>query len=66
MRGKDDDWNLDSSEIKISIFILFIRFNQSACNACPICPHKIKRVAHYYRLRAVDGKSALIRCILVN
>jgi hypothetical protein len=33
MRGKDDDWNLDSSEIKISIFILLIRFNHSTCNA---------------------------------
>jgi hypothetical protein len=36
MRGKDDDWNLDSSEIKISIFVLLIRFNHSTCNAHPV------------------------------
>jgi hypothetical protein len=43
MRGKDDDQNLDSSEIKISMFILLIRFNHSTCNAHPICPHQMKR-----------------------
>jgi hypothetical protein len=56
--------NLDNSDIKISIFSLLIRFNHSTCNAHPIHPHKIKRVAHYYRLRAVSGKSALNRRIL--
>jgi hypothetical protein len=58
--------NLDSSKIKISIFILLIRFNHSTCNARPIYPNKIKRVAHYCRLRAVGGKSTLKRRILAN
>jgi hypothetical protein len=40
MWGKDDDQNLDNSEIKISIFILLIRFNHSTCNAHPIHPKK--------------------------
>jgi hypothetical protein len=57
MRGKDDDQSLDSSEIKISIFILSIRFDHSTCNAHPIRPHKIKRVAHYYRLHIVGDKN---------
>jgi hypothetical protein len=56
MREKDDDHNLDSSKIKISIFILLIRLNHSTSNAHPVRPHKIKRVAHYCRLRAVSGK----------
>jgi hypothetical protein len=50
---------LDSLKIKISIFILFIRFNHSTCNARPIRPHKIKGVAHYYKLRAVGGQIVL-------
>jgi hypothetical protein len=73
--------NLDSLKIKISIFILLIKFNhycrlqsrwqkrsqqtfyspllRFACNARTIRPHKIKRVAHYCRLHAIGGKSAL-------
>jgi hypothetical protein len=45
MQSKDDDQNLDNSEFQISIFILLIMFHHSTCNACPIHPHKIKRVA---------------------
>jgi hypothetical protein len=51
--------NLDSLEIKSSIFILLIRFNHFTCNACAIRPHKIKRVVHYYKLCVVGGKNAL-------
>jgi hypothetical protein len=58
--------NLDSSEIKSSIFILLIRFNHSTYNAHPIRPHKIKEVAHYCRLRAAGGKSMLNRHFLAN
>jgi hypothetical protein len=43
MQGKDDDRNLDSSEIKISTFILLIRFSHSTCNARPIRPHQNKK-----------------------
>jgi hypothetical protein len=53
--------NLDNFKIKISIFIFIFRFSHSTSNARPIRPHKIKRVAHYCRLRVVGGKSALNR-----
>jgi hypothetical protein len=43
----------------INIFILLIRFNHSTYNARPIRPHKIKSVAHYYRLRESWWQNAL-------
>jgi hypothetical protein len=58
--------NLDDLKIEISIFILLIRFSHSICNDRPIRPHQIKRVAHYCRLRAIGGKSAINKRILVN
>jgi hypothetical protein len=57
--------HLDSSRIKIIIFILLISFNHSTCNAHPIRPHKIKRVAYYCRLYAVGGKIVLNKHILM-
>jgi hypothetical protein len=57
--------HLDSSRIKIIIFILLISFNHSTCNARPIRPHKIKRVAYYCRLYAVGGKIVLNKHILM-
>jgi hypothetical protein len=56
--------NLDSSRIKIIIFISLIRFNHSICNARPIRPHKIKRIAYNYRLRAVDSKTHSQTCYI--
>jgi hypothetical protein len=55
----DDDPKLGILKVKIKNFLLIIKGNNLACNARPICPHKVKRVAHYCRIRIVSGKTTL-------